>query len=53
MSRNSPPQPGDGDDYDDDDEASLVGRWFSVDGNQGVVRYVGPVSGTRGTWLGV
>ncbi|KAJ2510447.1 hypothetical protein H4217_007866 [Coemansia sp. RSA 1939] len=54
MSRNSTPPPdNDGDGDDNDDDASLVGRWFSVDGNQGVVRYVGPVSGTRGTWLGV
>ncbi|KAJ2753491.1 hypothetical protein H4S06_003734, partial [Coemansia sp. BCRC 34490] len=52
MSRNSTPPP-DNDGDDNDDDASLVGRWFSVDGNQGVVRYVGPVSGTRGTWLGV
>ncbi|KAJ2659437.1 hypothetical protein IWW48_003482 [Coemansia sp. RSA 1200] len=45
---NSTPRPD-----DDGDGSSLVGRWFSVDGNQGVVRYVGPVAGTSGTWLGV
>ncbi|KAJ1833487.1 hypothetical protein LPJ63_002723 [Coemansia sp. RSA 2711] len=30
-----------------------VGRWISVDGASGVVRYAGPVAGTAGTWLGV
>ncbi|KAJ1950277.1 hypothetical protein FBU59_000757 [Linderina macrospora] len=32
---------------------SLVGRWFCIDGEEGVVRYCGPVDGTKGTWLGV
>ncbi|KAJ2136337.1 hypothetical protein GGH17_002001 [Coemansia sp. RSA 788] len=31
----------------------LVGRWFTIDGDCGIVRYVGPVSGTHGTWLGI
>ncbi|KAJ2827927.1 hypothetical protein IWW50_001636 [Coemansia erecta] len=31
----------------------LIGRWFTVDGDAGIVRYVGPVDGTSGTWLGV
>ncbi|KAJ2500422.1 hypothetical protein GGH96_002750 [Coemansia sp. RSA 1972] len=31
----------------------LVGRWFTIDGDCGIVRYVGPVSGTSGTWLGI
>ncbi|KAJ1958651.1 hypothetical protein EC988_000180 [Linderina pennispora] len=32
---------------------NLVGRWFCIDGEEGVVRYSGPVDGTKGTWLGV
>ncbi|KAI7835180.1 hypothetical protein BX661DRAFT_176256 [Kickxella alabastrina] len=31
----------------------LVGRWFSIDGDSGIVRYHGAVSGTKGVWLGV
>ncbi|KAJ1964605.1 hypothetical protein GGI12_001310 [Dipsacomyces acuminosporus] len=33
--------------------AGLVGRWFSIDGDQGIVRYVGQVDGAKGEWLGV
>ncbi|KAJ2160750.1 hypothetical protein GGF46_001996 [Coemansia sp. RSA 552] len=33
--------------------SGLVGRWFSIDGSSGIVRYVGPVDGTTGEWLGV
>ncbi|KAJ2450880.1 hypothetical protein EV183_003976 [Coemansia sp. RSA 2336] len=32
---------------------SLVGRWFVIDGDAGIVRYQGPVDGTSGEWLGV
>ncbi|KAJ1988459.1 hypothetical protein GGI25_005280 [Coemansia spiralis] len=31
----------------------LLGRWFCIDGDCGIVRYVGPVDGTKGEWLGV
>ncbi|KAJ2851966.1 hypothetical protein IWW36_000739 [Coemansia brasiliensis] len=31
----------------------LVGRWFVIDGDTGIVRYQGPVDGTQGEWLGV
>ncbi|KAJ2554111.1 hypothetical protein EV175_002700 [Coemansia sp. RSA 1933] len=30
-----------------------VGRWISVDGHQGIVRYAGSVDGTVGQWLGI
>ncbi|KAJ1666285.1 hypothetical protein IW140_006023 [Coemansia sp. RSA 1813] len=33
--------------------ADCVGRWLCVDGNHGIVRYIGPVDGTRGEWLGI
>ncbi|KAJ2732369.1 hypothetical protein IW152_003842 [Coemansia sp. BCRC 34962] len=33
--------------------ASALGRWISIDGDDGIVRFVGPVDGTSGTWLGV
>ncbi|KAJ2024456.1 hypothetical protein IWW57_003726 [Coemansia sp. S610] len=33
--------------------ANALGRWISVNGDGGIVRYVGPVDGTSGTWLGV
>ncbi|KAJ1787732.1 hypothetical protein LPJ59_005675, partial [Coemansia sp. RSA 2399] len=29
------------------------GRWVSVDGHHGIVRYIGPVCGTSGEWLGI
>ncbi|KAJ2400703.1 hypothetical protein GGI23_001870 [Coemansia sp. RSA 2559] len=29
------------------------GRWISVDGHHGIVRYTGPVDGTGGEWLGI
>ncbi|KAJ2717054.1 hypothetical protein H4R19_000221 [Coemansia spiralis] len=32
---------------------ALVGRWFTIDGEGGIVRYVGPVAGGSGEWLGV
>ncbi|KAJ2785513.1 hypothetical protein H4R18_000458 [Coemansia javaensis] len=35
------------------DESELVGRWFTVDGAGGIVRYAGPVEGSAGSWLGV
>ncbi|KAJ2564446.1 hypothetical protein GGH12_001993 [Coemansia sp. RSA 1822] len=31
----------------------LVGRWFTIDGDCGIVRYVGPVHGASGSWLGI
>ncbi|KAJ2083326.1 hypothetical protein H4R24_000886 [Coemansia sp. RSA 988] len=34
-------------------ETELVGRWLTIDGDSGIVRYVGSVAGTKGTWLGV
>ncbi|PIA15487.1 RNI-like protein [Coemansia reversa NRRL 1564] len=34
-------------------ETDLVGRWLTIDGDSGIVRYVGPVAGTKGNWLGV
>ncbi|KAJ2613216.1 hypothetical protein H4S08_002335 [Coemansia sp. RSA 1365] len=34
-------------------ETELVGRWITIDGDSGIVRYVGPVAGTKGDWLGV
>ncbi|KAJ2795592.1 hypothetical protein H4R20_005827, partial [Coemansia guatemalensis] len=34
-------------------ETELIGRWLTIDGHSGIVRYVGPVAGTTGTWLGV
>ncbi|KAJ2745665.1 hypothetical protein GGI20_001990 [Coemansia sp. BCRC 34301] len=34
-------------------DEELVGRWINVDGDGGRVRYVGPVDGSSGTWLGV
>ncbi|KAJ2246261.1 hypothetical protein GGI13_005509 [Coemansia sp. RSA 455] len=33
--------------------ADALGRWINIDGDGGIVRYVGPVDGSSGTWLGV
>ncbi|KAI8318538.1 hypothetical protein GQ54DRAFT_306947 [Martensiomyces pterosporus] len=35
------------------DRDSVLGRWFSINGDQGIVRFVGPVDGAKGEWLGV
>ncbi|KAJ2884028.1 hypothetical protein H4R27_002374 [Coemansia aciculifera] len=33
--------------------ADPLGRWININGDGGIVRYVGPVDGGSGTWLGV
>ncbi|KAJ2830913.1 hypothetical protein GGI24_001780 [Coemansia furcata] len=33
--------------------ADPLGRWITIDGDSGIVRYAGPVTGSSGSWLGV